>query len=144
MERYQHAYRPHAQKAYALLTRKPIVALAFLLTTVFLITWYRTSDIQFYEIRSADRRTDFDGRWIYSRDRNNLLLDDAQCGVAFPRLFEEIDRAVDTRRENRIEVAELDAIQPKNGYVRAMIYDQEVHTHARARDPYTNELPSYT
>lgn len=126
MEGYQKAYRPHAQRAYLLFTRRPVIALTFLVTTFFLVAWYRTADVQLYEIRSADKRTEFDGRWVHSRDRNNLLLDDAQCGVAFPRLFEEVDRAVNTRRGKRIEALELDAIQPKNGYVRAMIYDQEV------------------
>lgn len=127
MERYQNAYRPHAEKAYLLLSRRPVLALSFFLSTFLLVAWYRSADVQFYEVRSVDRRTDFNGRWVYSRDQNNLLLDDAQCAIAFPKLFDEVDRAVNIRRENHIEVAELDAITPKNGYVRAMIYDQEVN-----------------
>lgn len=127
MERYQNAYRPHAQKAYLMLTRRPVVALTFLVTTFLLVAWYRTADVRLYEFQSADKRTDFDGQWSYLRDRNNLLLDDAKCALAFPKLFDEVDRAVNTRRRKRIEVAELDSIVPKNGYVRAMIYDQEVH-----------------
>lgn len=128
MNKYHpNTYRSHAERAYLLLARKPVLLFSLILSTIFLFAWYRsTADLRFHHVRSIDKRRDFDGTWVYQRDRNNLLLDDSQCGVAFPRLFEEVDRAVTSRRGNHVSVVELDAIQPKNGYVRAMIYDQEV------------------
>ena len=68
----------------------------------------------------------FDGIWNFERDANNLLLSDAQCDAAFPGLFKEIDRAVSHRRRNHITISEIDEIKISNGYVRGMIYDQQV------------------
>ncbi|KAJ5661706.1 CAZyme family GT90, partial [Penicillium maclennaniae] len=68
----------------------------------------------------------FDGVWNYERDRDNLLLTQGQCDQAFPDLFAEIDRASEARSLNPITIKELDSITPRNGYIRAMIYDQQV------------------
>jgi hypothetical protein len=68
----------------------------------------------------------FDGAWNYERDRDNLLLTQEQCDQAFPDLFAEIDRASEARASNPISITELDSITPRNGYIRAMIYDQQV------------------
>jgi hypothetical protein len=68
----------------------------------------------------------FDGAWSYERDRDNLLLTQGQCDQAFPDLYAEIDRATEARSLNPITIEELDSITPRNGYIRAMIYDQQV------------------
>lgn len=68
----------------------------------------------------------FDGSWNYERDRDNLLLTQGQCDQAFPDLFADIDRARDARSSYPITIQELDSITPRNGYIRAMIYDQQV------------------
>lgn len=70
----------------------------------------------------------FDGKWNYERDRDNLLMTQGQCDQAFPDLFAEIDRASEARSVNPITIEELDSITPRNGYIRAMIYDQQVST----------------
>lgn len=57
------------------------------------------------------------------------MLNSAQCELAFPGLFEEIERPKRSRRRRKITQDEIDAIQPRNGYVRAMIYDQQVGPH---------------
>lgn len=68
----------------------------------------------------------FTGTWDYTRDRDNLLLTQDQCDQAFPDLFAEIDRAREARSFNPITTKELDSITPRNGYIRAMIHDQQV------------------
>lgn len=68
----------------------------------------------------------FDGKWNYQRDRDNLLLTQGQCDQAFPDLFADIERASELRSANPITIDELDSITPRNGYIRAMIYDQQV------------------
>jgi hypothetical protein len=74
----------------------------------------------------------FDGAWNYERDRDNLLLTQEQCDQAFPDLFAEIDRASEARSSNPISIKELDSITPRNGYIRAMIYDQQVSCSERS------------
>lgn len=69
----------------------------------------------------------FDGTWNFTRDARNLLLNHDQCDLAFPRLFQEIDRPVSNRRSRPITLKEIEGIQPMNGYIRAMIYDQQVN-----------------
>lgn len=124
MEKYYQHIRTNGYQYVSHSSRRPGL-LACLVSGIFVfVLWFRYVTYQLPV--PVDRRHDFDGKWIYSRDRNNIMLDDRQCTLAFPGLFEEIERAVGTRREKHIEVEELDAIEPKNGFVRAMIYDQEV------------------
>ena len=66
--------------------------------------------------------------WDADVDANNLTLDSRTCDVFFPFLFHEVERAVSDRKGRHITKDELDAITPRNGYVRAMIYDQQVRT----------------
>jgi hypothetical protein len=68
----------------------------------------------------------FNGTWKFARDARNLFLTHSQCDQAFPRLFEEVDRPVSKRRSRQITLKEIDEIVPLNGYIRAMVYDQEV------------------
>ena len=68
----------------------------------------------------------FNGTWDFRRDEKNYRLDDAECQHAFPGLFEEVDRAVQDRRNKPITFEELESIPRINGYVRGMIYEQEV------------------
>lgn len=75
------------------------------------------------------RQHQFNGTWNYERDRDNLLLTQDHCDQAFPDLFVEIDRATEARSLNPITIKELDSITPRNGYIRAMIYDQQVSLH---------------
>lgn len=127
MNNYYNTYRPHGEKALAHLARRPALIVTAVIGTLLLLVWHRSNaNAPLHTVVGAGRRVDFDGRWNFMRDRNNLLLDDAQCDVAFPKLFDEVERAVNNRRHNHITSDELDAIEPKNGYVRAMIYDQEV------------------
>jgi hypothetical protein len=68
----------------------------------------------------------FDGRWNFTRDARNLMMNDTQCDLAFPDLFKEIDRAVESRKNRRISLKDVDSVQPIKGYTRAMIYDNQV------------------
>lgn len=127
MSNYYSAYRPHRDKALSLLARRPALVVSAIVGTLLLLFWHRSiSHVSVDVVTGVDRRVVFDGHWNSARDSNNLLLNNAQCEAAFPKLFDEVERAVNTRWGNHITSDELDAIDPKNGYVRAMIYDQEV------------------
>jgi hypothetical protein len=65
--------------------------------------------------------------WDFVRDARNFLMTDARCDEAFPDLFKEIDRAVEVRRKDHVTSKELDEIMKVKGYMRVMIYDQQVH-----------------
>jgi hypothetical protein len=54
-------------------------------------------------------------------------MTDARCDGAFPELFKEIDRAVEVRKNDHVTLKELDEIAKVKGYMRAMIYDQQVY-----------------
>lgn len=118
--------------SFGILKRRPFASAGAFFLAIVLLTWYRwtpastlSSSSSYYQ---AHKKTSFDGVWKYARDKDNLLLDQAQCENAFPGLFDEVDRAVNDRRPRPITVEELDQIEPKNGYIRAMIYDQQVRT----------------
>ena len=113
------------------LKRRSTILFTSLLLGIALFVWYRvpqrafipsSPDLQF----GKDRKKVFDGAWDYTRDRDNLMLDSSQCEQAFPGLFEEITRPKEDRWLRRISLDEIDSITPRNGYVRAMIYDQQV------------------
>lgn len=55
------------------------------------------------------------------------MLTQEQCTQAFPDLYSEIVRARDDRKSRLISIKELDNIPTRNGYIRAMIYDQQVN-----------------
>ena len=57
------------------------------------------------------------------------MLDSQQCDLAFPGLFEEVDRPVNARMHNPITFEEIDTMPKQNGYVRVMIYNQQVRGH---------------
>ena len=77
---------------------------------------------------SAKAATSFDGSWNPVRDSLNLLLNDDQCTEAFSGLFADINRAIKDRGGMQVSVAELERVPRINGYVRGMIYNQEVHS----------------
>lgn len=72
----------------------------------------------------------FNGSWNFSRDAGNLLMTDAHCDAAFPDLFKDIDRAVKSREYHHITEGELDITPHIPGYIRGLVYDQQVrHSH---------------
>jgi hypothetical protein len=79
-----------------------------------------------FPAKKPNRKHLFDGSWEYQRDRDNLMLTQDQCDQAFPNLYVEIERAKNDRKSRPITLKELDAIPARNGYIRAMIYDQQV------------------
>ncbi|KAA8567751.1 hypothetical protein EYC84_008219 [Monilinia fructicola] len=66
-------------------------------------------------------------RGIYTRDYRNLVLTQRQCDLAFPGLFEEVERPVQLRREKKVTRRELDETPRLNGFIRAMIFDQQLY-----------------
>ena len=76
----------------------------------------------------AKAATSFDGNWNPARDSLNLLLNDDQCTEAFSSLFADINRAIEDRGGMQVSVAELERVPRINGYVRGMIYNQEVRS----------------
>lgn len=118
----------------AMLNRRALVFAAAGLLTLAFLTWYSGTGHGpptiprhggFRHIFGTSPR--FDGRWDFQRDAGNLLLDSRQCDQAFPGLFVEVERPVNQRlAQSRVTLDELDSIPKQNGFVRAMIYDQQV------------------
>lgn len=109
---------------------------AIVFTSIFLlIVWFWNGAAPSDDASAGRARVDdfqtgsnetFDGEWAFHRDQHNLRLDATQCDRAFPGLFEEIERPWRDRRLRRITLNEMNSIEPRNGYVRAMIYDHQV------------------
>ncbi|KAK2629791.1 hypothetical protein QTJ16_000611 [Diplocarpon rosae] len=87
-------------------------------------------------------RGQFDGKWNYTRDERNLMLSEAQCHQAFPNFYVEIDRAVEDRRTHHVTLKETDEIPKDGGYIRAMIYDQQLYVIDATGDVNTRALAS--
>ncbi|KAK2875961.1 hypothetical protein FQN49_001482 [Arthroderma sp. PD_2] len=83
-----------------------------------------------------------EGQWNHKRDRNTLIFNTPRCQSAFPGLFYEIDRAKRERASRHITRNEIDSITPKNGFIRAMIYDQQLYVIEKNGTIYSRELAS--
>lgn len=83
---------------------------------------------------------DFNGIWDYARDKDNLQLNLQQCDAAFPSLFAEVDRAVNVWQKEPINESIINSIEPQNGFVRAMIYDQKLYVIAKQGGIYSRDL----
>jgi hypothetical protein len=79
----------------------------------------------------AKAATGFDGKWNPARDSLNLMLNDNQCAKAFPGLFDDISRAIQDRSGKQVSVGELEQVPRINGYIRGMVYNQEVRFQTR-------------
>lgn len=116
----------------ALLKRRSAYLVTSVLLGIVLLVWYHapygpsTQPLPRSDQYLVRQKKVFDGIWNYMRDRDNLLLDSSECEQAFPGLFDETKRPMKDRRSRKISLAEIDSITPRNGYVRAMIYDQQV------------------
>ncbi|KAJ5675205.1 uncharacterized protein N7477_005139, partial [Penicillium maclennaniae] len=71
------------------------------------------------------------------RDGQNHGLSDAQCQSAFPKLFVEIMKSADLRREDRLSYKDLDSREVENGMVRAIIDRGELYIVEFAAMPVT-------
>jgi hypothetical protein len=60
------------------------------------------------------------------RDGQNHGLSDEQCRSAFPKLFIEIDKSANLRRESPFSYKDLDSREVEDGMVRAIIDRGEV------------------
>lgn len=121
MQPHPKSYQKVSEQALHIVRRRPFVAAGSCLV-IFLFLWFST-----WPTGQRSSRPHFKDTWDHRRDGNNLLFNYPQCEVRFPNLFQEIDRAVETRKNKPITVREIDEIVPKNGFVRAMIFDQQVN-----------------
>ncbi|KAF2709701.1 hypothetical protein K504DRAFT_476956 [Pleomassaria siparia CBS 279.74] len=77
---------------------------------------------------SLNHTTAHDWAFSYRRDGGDYGLREDQCQVAFPGLFEDIQRAKKFRqRREKITERELSSWELTKGMVRAMIYNGELH-----------------
>ncbi len=107
--------------------RYPLLVLTTaILTALLYIIQYRPFDPPPRNAHPASKGS-FDGTWNYTRDARNLMLSEAQCELAFPNFYVEIERAVEDRRSNHVTLKELDEMPQAKGYIRAMIYDNQVN-----------------
>jgi hypothetical protein len=75
---------------------------------------------------SEEEEEEEEWRFVYERDGGDFGLEEGQCDVAFPGLFEDVKRAVKQNDKKNIEKDELDDVIFERGMVRAMIYDRKV------------------
>lgn len=66
--------------------------------------------------------------WAYDweRDRNNHGLTTEQCDIAFPELYNEIDRAVEHWKDKKITPQSINLANGNDGGVRILIHDQQL------------------
>jgi len=137
-------YRPLSEPLLFALRRRLTVILTSIVLGLGFIIWFQRPANQpkvFVPNRLATvRNHTFDGTWDYKRDRFNLMLDTAQCEQAFPGLFDEIERPKTQRQKRPITLKEINAIVPQNGYVRAMIINQQLYIIATEGRVYSREL----
>ena len=69
--------------------------------------------------------------WDFERDKLNFRFTEDQCDAAFPGLFDELAKSVADRNGKAITLDEIDTIPRQNGYVRGIIYDQEVRPYGQ-------------
>jgi hypothetical protein len=67
-----------------------------------------------------------DWKFTFGRGDRDLVLDDQDCDAAFPGLYDEINRATQSRGYRQIMLQKLTTIETSNGMVRAMIHDRHV------------------
>jgi hypothetical protein len=67
-------------------------------------------------------------QFVSARDADNYGLNEEQCNVAFPKLFVELEKSVQQRKENRSMIIAQDVRSRRieDGMVRGLIYDGEV------------------
>ncbi|KAK1142104.1 hypothetical protein N8T08_008187 [Aspergillus melleus] len=61
------------------------------------------------------------------RDANDHGLSDEQCRVAFPKLFVELDKSAEGRKEKKIMFQEVNGVSVEDGMVRAVVQDGELY-----------------
>lgn len=66
--------------------------------------------------------------WSYEweRDRNNHGLTTEQCDIAFPELYNEIDRAAVYWKDKKITPQSIELARGNDGGVRVLIHDQQL------------------
>lgn len=64
--------------------------------------------------------------FIVDRDGNDHGLSEDQCRIAFPKLFDEIEKSAGLRSQNPISYAELRGREVEDGMVRGIIDRGEV------------------
>lgn len=64
--------------------------------------------------------------WNPEKDGKRLVMDTRHCENNFPGLYQELDRMIKKRLHDKITSKMLDAIERRNGYIRVMLYNQQV------------------
>ncbi|KAL2444187.1 hypothetical protein ABEF95_015792 [Exophiala dermatitidis] len=126
----------------ATLNRRALIFTISGLATCVLLTWYLLSGHERPPLPAVPHGfgPPRPSTWDYRRDANNLRLDLRQCEQAFPGLFEEVERPLADRRNSSITLEELDSVPRQNGYVRGMIYDQQLYVIEKTGGIYSREL----
>ena len=115
----------HLQQLYLLIRRRPVYLYSLLggfLCILIISNLYPSNGTH----RAIGVKDPVYRSWDFKRDRRKLVLSRSRCQRTFPGLFEEVDRMVDIQRMNRITNETLDQIPRRNGYLRVMLYDQQV------------------
>ncbi|KAI9754953.1 MAG: RNA helicase required for poly(A+) mRNA export [Chaenotheca gracillima] len=68
----------------------------------------------------------FDGFWNTTRDGKNRMLTDSECDLAFPGLYDDIERSVTLAQWSKISKKKLDKVDMIVGMIRGFLYDQQL------------------
>lgn len=120
------SYRERSHDLYTSVRRRPVYVLSALCLIV-VVLGLRQAYAQ--DDRPATRPLPgpvTDAAWNFARDGRRLVMGSTACQGAFPGLFGEVDRMVEKRRRDKITREELDKVDRRNGYLRVMLFDQEV------------------
>ena len=116
----------YTQNLFSQMLRRPLYPLLVLgIFCFFAVLRYQWS----VRVGSQYWQKTLDPSWNHTFNPNSLLLDGPNCHSNFPGLFQEVDRMVIANRDNPITKETLDAVELRNGYIRGMLYDQEVWEH---------------
>ena len=82
-----------------------------------------------YANKPAGTQINVPGNWAFevTRDGNDYGLSDAQCSVAFPKLYGDIDKMVARFKDHKITEYQLDSQDLEGPKYRIMIYDGELY-----------------
>lgn len=110
-------------QVHSTIVSRLVVIIFAVIVTIVLISNFRPPHSARHQVSVSENAWHYD----FSRDANSHTLSDSQCTAAFPRLFDNIDKAVKTRVRDEDWVLQKDLVIPAGRcMLRVMIFEGEV------------------
>ena len=127
-------------QAFSMYQRVAVAALAACVTVLLLYRAQPTSQHLLHQFAPPSVTSQFTSpsdhhNWTFDtrRDADNYGLTSEQCDIAFPNLFADIDRAVQSRQKNHITQGELTRHNGGAGMARVLVWDEKVRSSSKFR-----------